>query len=195
MDWPLILPDGLTLRLITKSQMFEGPLTTKVETSSVPGDRWAGTLTYTNRSGAEGNILKMAVRQIRGRAGRVQIPMFEQLETAGTALGTPVVDGADQTGNTLDTTGWTASQAKVLAAGDFFSVNGEVKQITADVASDGSGNATLSFVPALRTAPADSAPLTVDTPRINCMIDTDGLDVQTSSPIIYSLTVPFVEVI
>ncbi|MDY7002151.1 MAG: hypothetical protein SVS15_10280, partial [Thermodesulfobacteriota bacterium] len=45
----------------------------------------------------------------------------------GSIPGTPVVDGADQTGRSIDTKGWTASQSGILKAGDYIKFNGHAK--------------------------------------------------------------------
>lgn len=98
--------------------------------------------------------------------------------------GTLVKDNMTQT---LITKGWTASVTGVLKKGDIFTianvfaVNPKTRQstgalqtfvVTADVNSDGSGNATLTIAPAMITsgayqtvtaAPADSAAITVMT--------------------------------
>lgn len=89
--------------------------------------------------------------------------------TKGTATGTPLTNGAGQTGASLITDGWTASQATILKEGDIFtlagiySVNpmsgastGELQQFvaTADVASDSGGNATIPISPAIVTSGA-----------------------------------------
>ena len=84
---------------------------------------------------------------------------------SGSGGGTPLVNGSSQTGSSLITDGWPASKT-VLRAGDYFSVNGELKQVTSDVLSDGSGNATIPFKPFLRGSPADNAPLTIT--RASC---------------------------
>jgi hypothetical protein len=78
----------------------------------------------------------------------------------GDGGGTPLVAGASQTGASLNTDGWPATTT-VLRAGDFFSVNGELKMVIADCVSDASGNATVEFAPILRSAPADNAALTL----------------------------------
>lgn len=98
--------------------------------------------------------------------------------------GSPVVNGANQTGSSLITNGWTASAAVRLKKGDVFTcgvdaVNpqslqdtGALRQfvVTADVSSDGSGNATIPIYPPIITAgpfqtvtasPANSATITV----------------------------------
>jgi hypothetical protein len=83
-----------------------------------------------------------------------------------TGLGTPQVNGAGQAGTTLVTDGWAGTG---LRAGDFFSLgtgsNTRLYRVTAN-AVPVAGAATLSFVPALRTSPADNAALNVVNPGV-----------------------------
>ena len=105
--------------------------------------------------------------------------------TVGTQGGTPLVNGAAQTGASLVTDGWSNSITNVVRAGDIFtlagvySVNpvtkvstGVLQQfvVTAAANSDGSGNATISISPSITTSgttqtvsgsPADNAALTM----------------------------------
>lgn len=79
-------------------------------------------------------------------------------QTVGPLGGAPVINGANQTGSSIITNGWTAAAAKRLSRGDVitlpgsFAVNPQNKQstgvlrqfvVTADVSSDGAGNATI----------------------------------------------------
>lgn len=108
-----------------------------------------------------------------------------QNQTVGAYAGTPVVNGAAQTGSSLVTNGWTASLAGLLNVGDVFTiagvfaVNPQNRQSTgalmnftlsATAASDAGGNSTLSISPAIVTsgayqnvtgAPANLAAITV----------------------------------
>jgi hypothetical protein len=105
--------------------------------------------------------------------------------TVGPLGGTPLVNGASQTGASLITDGWTAAAASRLKQGDVFTianvfhVNPQTRQstgvlqqfvVTADVSSDGSGNATIPISPSITTSgafqtvnasPADNAALTI----------------------------------
>lgn len=105
--------------------------------------------------------------------------------TAGVQGGTPLVNGASQTGTSLVTDGWTAAAATRLKAGDTFTIanvfqvnlqsresTGRLQSFvaTSDAASDGSGNLTVSIYPALiasgqnqtvNSLPADNAAITV----------------------------------
>lgn len=105
--------------------------------------------------------------------------------TVGPLGGTPLVNGASQTGSSLVTDGWSASAAARLKKGDVFTianvyavnrVSGDTQAdlqqfvVTADVSSDGSGNATIPIYPAITATgsyktvsavPADNAAITV----------------------------------
>lgn len=78
-----------------------------------------------------------------------------------TIAGTPVVSGAGQTGEALDTSGWTASQNGVLKAGDLIQLGSggstRLHRVLADVDSDASGLATIDIWPRLRASPADGS--------------------------------------
>jgi hypothetical protein len=106
--------------------------------------------------------------------------------TVGPLGGTPLVNGSTAQGaTTLVTDGWTASAALRLRAGDVFTIagvfavnpqsrqsTGALQQfvVTANVSSDGSGNATIPIFPAIQSTgafatvsalPADNAAITV----------------------------------
>lgn len=87
----------------------------------------------------------------------------------GVATGTPVVNGASQTGGSLVTDGWTVSTTGILKAGDYIQLgsgaSSRLHKVLDDVDSDGSGNATLQLWPDLREAPADNATITVTNPK------------------------------
>lgn len=99
--------------------------------------------------------------------------------------GTPLVNGAAQVGASLVTDGWTAAAAARLKKGDIFTIanvfqvnpqsrisTGQLQQfvVTADVSSNGSGQATIPIYPSIVTSgafqtvdssPADNAPMTI----------------------------------
>lgn len=122
-----------------------------------------------------------------GLAGGFKWSMDQNIYThqVGPLGGTPAVNGAGQTGSTLVTNGWTAAAAARLKKGDVFTIanvfavnplsrlsTGQLRQfvVTADVSSDGSGNASIPIYPALDATtafktvtalPANGALLTV----------------------------------
>jgi hypothetical protein len=121
-----------------------------------------------------------------GLAGGMKWSMDQLVSshTSGARGGTPLVNGASQSGATLVTDAWTAAAANRVKKGDVFTIagvyavnpitklsTGRLQQfvVTADTSSDGSGNATLPISPSITTsgtlqtvdsAPADNAALT-----------------------------------
>jgi hypothetical protein len=107
------------------------------------------------------------------------------VHTVGVQGGTPVINGAAQTGSSLITNGWTAAALLRVKKGDVFTIagvnavnpqtrvtTGQLRQFvaTADSSSDGSGNMTIPIYPAIVTSgafqtvdvgPANGAALTV----------------------------------
>lgn len=75
-----------------------------------------------------------------------------------------LVNGASQTGGKLIIDGLPTSTNGLALAGDWFEINGELKRLTADLNSDGSGNGYLIFEPTLRASPADNTPIVFRSP-------------------------------
>lgn len=114
----------------------------------------------------------------------------------GIATGTPLVDGANQTGRTVNTQGWSANVAGILKAGDFlkFSGHDKVYMLTADAASDAGGLAALSIEPALMESPADNEAIVVASVPFSVAFASDIQEFDIQSPDWHSFKVSFVEV-
>ena len=78
---------------------------------------------------------------------------------------TPLVNGGTNLGKTLAADGVTNSTA-IAKIGDYLTVNNEFKVLTADATSDGSGQVTFTFEPALRSSPPNNSPIDIHTPSI-----------------------------
>ena len=147
-----------------RSRSFESELTGAIQTAALPGAKWTGQIVVPNLPNAEIRATKAFLNALRGDTGRFYFVPLD-LDQVGTRLGSGVVSGAGQTGTQLDTDGWNASQSQLFAPGDYFEINGELKQITEDIASDGEGAATLVFAPPLRKSPPDGAQVLHVAPR------------------------------
>ena len=113
---------------------------------------------------------------------------------SGTIAGsTLLVDGANQTGTSLTLDGG-ANSTLVLKAGDFFSVNNELKMITANATTDGSGNVTVNFVPSLRSSPGDDAVITTTNPVCTMKLTGDSTTYSINTSSIYGISFSGVEV-
>ena len=91
----------------------------------------------------------------------------------GAGGGTPRVLGAEQYGGSLLTTGWPAFRTRVVAAGDFFRVDGVgfLLRASQDADTNARGVARVRFAPELLTAPDDKAHVRLRGVTVPAIID------------------------
>ena len=128
------------------------------------GEWWLYDIEMALMQGRNGQRVAAFLAQLGGVRGTF---LFADPSIRNTVVGaTPLVNGGGQSGNSLVTDGWGSAGLK---AGDFFSLGTDsatrLYQVTADV-TPVAGAATVQFVPRLRSAPADNAPLAVVAPQV-----------------------------
>lgn len=133
----------------------------------IGGQYWEMTATFSPMTRAQFNpILAFVIKQ-RGSYDTFTLVPPVISTGQGTPTGTPLVNGASQTGRTLITDGWT-NDTLIFKAGDYLKLSGhdKVYMVTADVQSNSSGQTTssgtsqLSIEPALVSSPADNEAIT-----------------------------------
>lgn len=149
--------------LETKTRQFES-VSGYVQRQQLGGARWRATYTLPMMTRAQAAAWQSFFLQLRGSVNTFWGFDPDAVVARGVATGSPLVNGADQTGYSLVTDGWTSSTTNILMAGDYFVVNNELKMITQNVNSDSGGNATLSFAPSLIASPANNAPISLSNP-------------------------------
>lgn len=158
------LADGIgfssyTLKLQRKTVKMESPFTGARQTLAAAYALWAFSGKYTIQDLNKAGALRSFLAQLDGQVNRFKFPLPEVTTPLSAYNGaTGLVNGGSQTGSSLITDGWTASTL-VLAEGDYFTVNNELKMVTAPVLTNGSGQVTITFKPALRSSPADNLQL------------------------------------
>lgn len=153
-------PDSFTPVPLNNVQSFSSALNAFQQFAVFPGSRWSASFTWSNRKGAEARALIAQLVSLQGQVNTFKIKL--PVDRIGTGAGTGVVNGAGQTGSELVTDGWDINQPLLFAAGDWIECNQAVYMVTADVASDGSGNATIPIAPPIRRTPADGASVVVE---------------------------------
>ena len=166
--------------LETNTQRFESPLTRAVQRVKLSGDRWTATYTLPVMTRAQMAAWQSFFLQLEGSLNTFAGFDPDARTPRGAATGTPLVNGASQTGSTLTIDGCAASVTNWLMAGDYFVQNGQMHLLTAPANTNGSGQATLNFKPAMRTSPADNAPLTVTHCTVPMVLVDDGQSMWSS---------------
>ncbi|MEI9600258.1 hypothetical protein V5030_13710 [Moellerella wisconsensis] len=150
--WPKELePSALDWQLMSNSKTFVSTFTGSAQTVRYPGSRWRCDLTLNNLTDEKSRLLEVILAQLDGESGRIKL--FDWVRTGLTGMGTPTVSLPNQTGRSLQTKGWKPNTL-ILRAADNFTINHELKKVTADITSDEQGNAMLLFSPMLRSSPA-----------------------------------------
>ena len=130
--------------------------------AALPLYPWSAAVTAEAQA-TQGWLAQLEQFRARGVIFTIVHPQRQKLFGAGG--GTPLVNGANQTGASLATDGW-PNTTTVLKAGDIINVGGlnPVVQVTADATTNGSGQVTLSIEPPIPvdSSPADNAAITTN---------------------------------
>lgn len=189
-----IKPDAAQLGIAFNVQSFSSTLNGAKQFKELSGSRWAGSFTWSNRQGLEARTLKGQLQGLRGQIEdfRITPPDHEGL---GTAVGSGVVNGASQTGSSIITDGWVVNQPILLEIGDYFEINGELKQVTLRAASDGAGNSTIQFQPPIRKSPANGSAVITTNPKVTMRLTSPFTAHSLSAPVIYAVSIEAEEVL
>lgn len=161
--FPSITPSTSTWAYTPNTRSYRSPLTNSIQTVGRKGSLWRVTLQFNNLDAAERAQMQAFLVKLNGQEHRFTLNDHAYTRR-GAGGGTPLVNGASQTGGSLVLDGATASVTGWLKEGDYFSVANELKMVTADCNSDGDGDVTVSFQPNLRSSPADDAAIDITAP-------------------------------
>lgn len=168
--YPLSLPSvkdfaEISMRLRTVVGSAVSPFTLQEQVQVHPGQIWEAECTLPPMERPDAEEWLAFLLALNGKEGTFLMGDPKGGTPRGTALGSPLVNGASQTGNELITDGWTGNQTSLLLKGDYFQLGSggasRLYKVVEDEVSDGSGNSTLTFQPRLRSSPANNDPITV----------------------------------
>lgn len=191
-NFPDISPEQADFGLTYNVQLFESELTADVHQRALSGDRWTVSMTFAHLTDDQWRVMQGFLNRQRGGLNRFRMspPWLKQ---AGSLQGVPSVNSAGQTGTTLNVSGFDALDVP-LRAGDYFEVNGELKQVFADVVTDGTGTATIDFEPPLRRSPPSGALLEMVAPTAVFVIPDPSMAIMSANnPIVKSATIAAIE--
>jgi len=201
MSFPLNFPNIPITRsnfyLHVNQQIFGSELSKTLKTAAWDGktDRWVGAYITPFLSQSQHDLLQAWVLSLQGRTGTFFAfdPDRKQPSTfSGSFPGNGHVNGAGQTGTVLETNGWPISSL-ILRAGDLVQVENQLLEITADITSDSSGLATLSFEPEIRTSPADLATVVTSNPVMTARLSSPDINWDTNAMKTGPITIMFEE--
>lgn len=146
----------------------ESPFTLSQQVVRHAGARWSATIDIPPVKRSDAEYWNSFLLRLRGQFGTFLVGDPNAATPRGSASstpGTPVVNGASQTGSDLNIDGLPASASGYLKAGDYIQLGtgttSRLYKVLEDVDSNASGEATLNLWPDLRSSPADDATVVV----------------------------------
>lgn len=177
---PDIAPSSSTWGLVSNTATFESPLTGAIQSIDRGGERWRVTLAYENLSPDDKATMKAFLSRVNGQQHRVVMgdQSLVQRGEFTSYFDILLVNGAGQTGNTVNLSGATPAVTDYFRAGDMFSIDGQLKMIVDAVTSGPSGELAVNFVPRLRQEAANGFSVTTNNPRGIFILATDTVSWQ-----------------
>lgn len=175
--YPLTFPTqtGIARVEITATDVVsvsKSPFTLAQQVVRHAGARWSATITIPPTKREDAEYWNSFLLRLRGQYGTFLVGDPNGATPRGSAAstpGTPVVNGASQTGNELAIDGLPASATGYLKAGDYIQLSSgataKLHKVLEDVNSNASGEATLNLWPDLRSSPADGATVVVSSAK------------------------------
>lgn len=196
-SYPLTLPShtgiqSITFRAVNTVGISQSPFTYAQQAVAHAGQRWEVDVTLPPMKRADAEQWVAWLISLRGQLGTFTLGDPTGTTPRGSAGGTPLVNGASQTGGTLVIDGCTASQTGWLKAGDYIQLgsagSATLHKVLQDADSDGSGNVTLDIWPYIRTAPADDATVTTSNTVGNFRLASNQQNWNVNEASIYGMT-------
>jgi hypothetical protein len=171
--FPITLPTAqgfvrVTIAPRSNVAVYSSPFTAQQQVYQHPGQFLTCSIELPPMSRADAAPFVAALLSLQGALGTFYFGDPAWTSPLGVGTGTPVVNGNNQTGTALNTSGWTTSQTGIVRAGDWLQIGtGSTRQlcmVLGDANSDGSGNATINLFPRIRTAFSNNTAITVSNP-------------------------------
>ena len=201
-SYPLPLPsalplDGFSWTNFNAVGMRRSPFTYATQKQQHQGQMWAAEVNivgHTDRTLAE--AWQAFLAQLMGPWGTFLMGDPRGKTLMGSGGGTPRVNGAGQTGNTIATDGWPTSASNVVKAGDYLQIGQRLYKVLNDHNTNSSGETTIDIWPRLRESPADNALIeTSNTVGLFMLADSEVKIHETDKELVYVIGFSAVEAI
>jgi hypothetical protein len=176
------------------------PFNLKQQIHKHAGQRWEADISLPPMKRAQAEVWISFFMKLYGSYGTFTMGDPNAATPRGTAAstaGTPVVNGASQTGDTLNIDGLPTSETGYLLAGDYIQLgtgtSAQLYKVLDDVDTNASGEAALTIWPDLRSSPSDGATVVVSSAVGLFRLGTNVTDWQINQAGFYSMTFGAIE--
>ncbi len=167
---------SFSFRPSSNTQRFTSPLNKQTQTTELPGTRWIAEGVFEAGSRADQRLMAAFLASLRGSANRFYLWDLSHETPRGVYTGTVAVSGANQSGSSLVTSGWTGT----LKAGDYVQfttdsnspVVSELRMLIADATGNGA-NVSLSLDAPMRASPVNGSNVTTSKASAKMLLSDD----------------------
>jgi len=192
MSFPLAFPSvgisKIVPRLIHTNAESTSPFTGQQQIVKQAPAYWSFDLTIVPQYADVAVAFEVWLHSLQGIYGTFYFD-YPVYPLRGAPLGAPKAGALAGDRMSIASTGWTASKTGLLLPGDWIQFpNYEYKRVTTQVDSDGSGNATINFMPEMRTAPTAGTAITTTGAKGIFRLTTDIVNVTIEKLINFGAT-------
>lgn len=173
-SYPLALPTvtGVSKVVLRKTSIVaiaRSPYTGVEQVHKHAGQIWGAEISLPPMRRQDAEVWNAFLFKLDGMYGTFLLGDPLGATPRGVATGAPLVDGAGQTGNLLNTKGWTINITGIMKEGDYIQLGtgatSRLYKVLEDANSNGSGLSTLTIWPNLRSPSVDSATIVVNSAK------------------------------
>lgn len=198
--YPLTFPTqtgvaNIELSALNSVAISQSPFTFSQQVVRHSGARWGAVISIPTTKRDDAEYWNSFLLRLRGKFGTFLLGDPNGATprgSASTAAGTPVVNGASQTGNELAIDGLPLSATGYLKAGDYIQLGSgstsRLHKVLEDVDTNASGEATLNLWPDLRSSPADGATVVVSNAKGQFRLSDNETNWKINNAGFYSIT-------
>jgi len=189
----IFMPKSFNWGVRDNSRVFESSLSGAIQSTSLPGTRWACTLFFENHLPADRAEIEGFFSLIR-REHRIVMPRLDRKKALGTINTTGVLlsSALAQFGSTVVLKNCGAS--KTLLAGSMLGIGSQLFMTAFDATSSAGGVMTVTVsIPSRATYPIDTA-VVLNAPTTKWMYNSNTIDYGRSGNIATPLTIDLMEV-
>lgn len=196
-NFPSIGIRSMTIRARSVVGVAQSPFTLSQQVYKHQGQAWEAEVSLPPMKRDEAEQVASFLLKMNGQFGTFLLGDPANTSPRGVGTGSPQVGGASQTGNSLITDGWTINTTGILKAGDWIQLgsgsNTRLYKVLDDANSNGSGSATLTIWPSLRSSPPDNAEITLISPKGQWRLSSNEIQYSIDEASIYGITFACVE--
>jgi hypothetical protein len=164
--WPstrAFMPESITWGLRSNDRIFTSPLSGATQTASIPGTRWAASLTFAPDGQASRPALEAFLARAR-REHRIALHHLKRPTPAGSCNLSGVTLAAAVTQFASSATLAGCGAGNTLKAGDMLGLAGQLLMVADDATANGSGVMAVNFSHEIRKAYTLGSPVVLDKP-------------------------------